>query len=428
MRMKLLYCIMVYPIVVMIMCGCSRNLPIKNDINNDVYVPNTTNQSVMISSYPAPEENIVSIMPGSTRFPDSAGVGMYAVDPFSNNVLYSPFDNDASIVYCPQTGCNHSDDSCFAHFENMLSFAEYHNKWYIIRTINDTGIQLVEADPASQTKREVYTWNSKQNELYTLSYAIYGNNFAYLAVTVVNLDSYVQTNHVYRVELSTGKFDIVSSAHGSEFLYPMGGAKDHIVIASYAITALPNDEVTYFADNPSATHEEYNEYYKNTIDANTISQLRCYTSDGTTYTVIADSKNDGYIFSGNVKMCYEHTVLYQCNNTLYLYDIEKQKSVILWENDSNIVNYWYLDNHAHCIIEESEDLKLFVIDAATGAVMEPRNAFKNQVLRFFPNTETNELFLGIYMQNDGTFVNAYLAKEAFYMGMFDLAIPSEDRN
>lgn len=426
MKNKRLYIILACVLVFGVLFGCTANsnrLP-QNETNSrtETSEPGVTYTISTFHTYPSPKENIVSIMPGETRFPDSSGAGMYSVKPLSNIVSYSSFDNGTSIVYCPQTGCKHTDDSCYAYYEDILSFAEYHGKWYIVKQIKDTGLQLIEADPASQVKREVCTWPPEDNKMYILSHSIYGSNFANLAVSVVNLDTNSQANYIYRIELSTGEWHSISSTHESEILYPIGSTEDSVIVVSYAITAIPNDEDTFFTENPSATYEEYINYYRNFIESNSVTQLRSYNSDGTSYTVITDS-NNGYIFSGKLKLAYEYAVIYQCNNTLYLYNLDNHESILLWEADSNIINYWYMDNHAYCIVDESGYYKFFVIDVGTGSVMEQKHAFNNQVLRFSPKSETDELFIGIYTQEDGTFINAYISKEAFYMENFSLAIP-----
>ena len=109
MKNKRLYIILACVLVFGVLFGCTANsnrLP-QNETNSrtETSEPGVTYTISTFHTYPSPKENIVSIMPGETRFPDSSGAGMYSVKPLSNIVSYSSFDNGTSIVYCPQTGC-----------------------------------------------------------------------------------------------------------------------------------------------------------------------------------------------------------------------------------------------------------------------------------------------------------------------------------
>ena len=152
-------------------------------------------------------------------------------------------------------------------------------------------------------------------------------------------------------------------------------------------------------------------------------ELRLYELETGDFTVVADTVNDHYAASSDFCYTYGKKVLYQCGDTLYLFDLEEAKSSAVLTMEG-IINYSLMDHKAFFIVEEGEEsyinggpIGVYWADIDDGVPVRMTNAGNTHVAEFNALYEGDSFFIGYYK-------SAYykIDKEDFYADRYENAV------
>lgn len=131
-------------------------------------------------------------------------------------------------------------------------------------------------------------------------------------------------------------------------------------------------------------------------------ELRLYDLETGSFTVIASTKKDHYAVSSDACHIYGEQVLYQCKDTLYIFDMDKVESTAFITMEG-IINYSLRDHKVFFIVrdgdggETAEDtLHFYWADLDDGIPVRLENDGNTEVAVFNPLYECGSFFVGYY--------------------------------
>ena len=108
-------------------------------------------------------------------------------------------------------------------------------------------------------------------------------------------------------------------------------------------------------ENDYKNYEDYIAAWDAFEKAQGLLELRMYDLNSGTYTVLADSKADGYLQPIDFRMCLDDLLLYRLENSLWTYDLSTGEKT-LQLTQANLVNYMFLDGKILTITQDESGL------------------------------------------------------------------------
>lgn len=363
------------------------------------------------STVPSENKEALSTKTNYSVFPAYSQSGVY----LPREVLYYfDFETNQTIVFCAAPGCRHDDDSCIAYLGNAQKFCEYQGNWYTVLDTEDGRLQLLQTNPSSGVKKNIYTWKKKDECITLCNRCVFAFGHAYLSICEQPLEPNTEESeeHLYQIDLDTGV------CH--EILVTSYPATHHFLGASQTQLAL---EYTSLGENflgeeeyksIYGTGETYSDYMRDYLKENLITELRIYNFETNDYLVLADSKTDGYTPSGDPTVCYGDNIIYLLNDDLYIYNLSTatNKKIL---SAKNIMTYWLLDGKAFYITGTVGDCGIFFSDLLTGKIHKIKNQGSSEHMIFSISTETSDKFVGLYSEQSGSSTGqSWISKKDFY--------------
>ncbi len=317
-----------------LICGCKSTEGKQRESPSDIsiHIPD-------VKTYPTPSENVFIASTHYSRCPASVG-GYYFCN--TKHVRYQTVGSQTSTPLCLQPGCRHSDESCEAFMGGIIEqMAEYKGKLYAkIRTENES-IEIVSFDLTTRVRKTIRHW---EFELETdagdiVQTFVYLNNIAYnglyYAYTRTVFDSVTQK--VVEESGESIRYDVVTGEERDmAFPFACMGA------AGYVGKHLDSD-----------FDEEKDKYV--------INEAYIYVRDPENLELhrLVDYEQDNYQPTRDPAHCYGSYISYQCDNTLYYFNVDTGESKELVTPEDPVVNYWLMDRKIFYITTNDDDMYYF---------------------------------------------------------------------
>ena len=333
-----------------------------------------TENSVEIRTYDIPEENVQA----GTRYvpsPTTGGFWMWTL--FIQNYIqaYDPVTK-STYIPCYQTGCEHSDAFCSAYFGEISGLAEYQGNFYAMIYYNDDTASAFVTRPVSGGPLQILaSWEPENdNEVYRCGF--YGLSFGKAYLTV-SKETYTLTEDGQQelvgeeysdcsFDLKTGKMmELMRDVEGT-LPYMYGVWEDSVVYQTLeTVKGAPAFE-DWVAQQPEGT--AWDEYDRQFI------RYRFLTRNlqtGEEQVLVDTSEN--FVMTVDFNRCWNQFVVYQVNNSLYVYDMEKKASKLLVTPKESVRNYWIMDGCVNYLVRWDDAVGAFAVDVATGEISEIDN-------------------------------------------------------
>ena len=292
-----------------------------------------------VITYPIPEENVYIANTHNYRCPSSMG-GYYFCN--TKHLRYQTVGSQNSTPLCLQPGCKHSDESCEAFMGGIIEeMAEYKGKLYAkVRTENES-IEIVSFDLDNRERKTIRHWEFEfetdtggivQTFVHLNNIAYDGLYYTYSRTVYDPVNQEVQdsVNETVRYDLVTGEECQMS------FVFACMGA------SGYA-----------GKDTNSVTDEQSGE--------DVLSEAYIWVRDPKTLELhkLVDYEQDNYQPTRDPAYCYGSFISYQCDNTLYCFNVDTGESKELVTPDEPIINYWLMDRKIFYITRNADDVSCF---------------------------------------------------------------------
>lgn len=380
-----------------------------------------TENSVEIRTYDIPEENVQA----GTRYvpsPTTGGFWMWTL--FIQNYIqaYDPVTK-STYIPCYQTGCEHSDAFCSAYFGEISGLAEYRGNFYAMIYYNDDTASAFVTRPVSGGPLQILaSWEPENdNEVYRCGF--YGLSFGKAYLTV-SKETYTLTEDGQQelvgeeysdcsFDLKTGKMmELMRDVEGT-LPYMYGVWEDSVVYQTLeTVKGAPAFE-DWVAQQPEGT--AWDEYDRQFI------RYRFLTRNlqtGEEQVLVDTSEN--FVMTVDFNRCWNQFVVYQVNNSLYVYDMEKKASKLLVTPKESVRNYWIMDGCVNYLVRWDDAVGAFAVDVATGEISEIDNHGAG-LLEYSPLYESDGYFVGVNGKSENDARNYYIRKEDYYSGNFSAA-------
>ena len=83
--------------------------------------------------------------------------------------------------------------------------------------------------------------------------------------------------------------------------------------------------------------------------------------------------SENFVMTVDFNRCWNQFVVYQVNNSLYVYDMEKKASKLLVTPKESVRNYWIMDGCVNYLVRWDDAVGAFAVDVATGEISEIDN-------------------------------------------------------
>ena len=410
MRKKLLFCIIATLLISLTACGNNR-------------IPNSSATPAILSTSIAQENLLAKSCQafGVSAFPSNNGRGLYL--PSDNTMRYYDFELGESVILCAQSGCAHADESCTAYLGNPAVFAEYHNIWYTIAETDDGSLLLNRIDPTNGQRRTVTTLNRTESQMFSHGVTHFSHGYAYVSANSQQLDAngiwQDGGRKLYQIHLESGEYNVIAENKPTETYRFWGASQERLLLSWDMLLGEPLDNETFLAQG--GTEREYADYIFTYYAENTVTELRVYDLPTGEYTLLADSKRDGLEVSPDPALCYENQLIYQLNDSLYLYGLDEGTSRKLL-SQKNIINYWLLDARAFYITYTHEDgYEIYHADMKTGISIQLSNQGSTESMLFSITGETIDNFIGVYTTLSSNGRICWISKVDFYANNYSNA-------
>jgi hypothetical protein len=357
-----------------------------------------------VVSYPIPQENRASAALYG-YCPSTTSDGYYTV---STIVHYYDREIDKSVILCAQTGCTHSDETCQAWVGEVITYVEYQG--YILATIRyqESGAQLIKKDISTGEITVLDTWSGNSDESYEASLGRVADNLAVIALTCYRSTGEEENYQILQYR-SAWLYDLVSGE--KKELFPEGQYDDKGIMTiskNYMLVLVwPEDATEGLMDTEAfyATYGE-NSNYSRYCQRTEKYELRVYDLATGEFRVVADTEQDHLVRYSDFLYAYGKQALYQCGDTLYLFDMDNGQSTAVLSMEG-IVNYWLQDHKVFTIVLDSvkeggsiyaadDTISIYWMDMDGGPLTKLGNAGNTSTMEFNTLYECDSFFVGYY--------------------------------
>ena len=341
-----------------------------------------------ITTYPVPEENLLV----SINMADSPSTGGFwqwdmMLHPYIE--AYDPVTRTA-YVPCYQSGC-------------------------------ESAASLVSRPLSGGALRVLASWEPEnEGEEYRCALRCISFGKAYLTVTRAaylpedgQLTRDEQENRLVSVDLQTGEEATILEHAENYDLYGVWG--DCAVFQVQETAEGAPDFADWAAQQPEeASWDEYERLYI---------RYRILSRDLRTgvETTIVDG-SEPFVWSADPHRSWGKYAVYQVGRSVYVYDMETQKTKKLFthEQERKFYNYLLLDGHAIVLCGTEDACNAWAVDLADGSVIELDTRGGN-VMPFSAHYECDGYFAGLLSNSPGNYELCHISKEDFYRSNYDAA-------
>lgn len=354
--------------------------------------------------------------------PSSSADGYYVC---TKVVHYYPASTLKKVVLCAQTGCTHKDSTCQAWIGVVQSYTEYLGMLYAIVEDGESVLRFVKKDLSDGTLTTIGTWENKSGLYYNVSLGKIADRIAIIYVTQTTISTAddgrpmsQQDTTIWRYDLQSGEKQVLFSGDQADELSVLAVSSKYLAVMRTTIN--PN----------TLTFEEFQaEYgekaiYGRYLDRIHFKELRLYNADGSDYTVVANSQTDGLIPTGDPCSTYGKELVYRCNDTVFLLNLDTGKSRAV-VNMENISNYWVMDHKIflinqnvpwNIIPDPNKVVSIYVVDFDDGVPVKLGNGGNTEHMEFSIYQEGTSFFVGRW--KGGLY---RISKEDFYADRYENA-------
>ena len=403
--------------VIAILSGCYAPASTETDAERSTQESNASS-TVKLGGYPVPTENVTSgIMCACMQTQDGfwlwtmGGKRITAFEP-ANGATYTP---------CSQVGCKHTDTTCSAYFGTIEDLVEYDGSFYALVSGDDfSSISLVTRPVSGGALQTLARWKATdENTDYRCNLRCISFGKAYIGVIklirgdIAENGSYTEEKQskLVSVDLKTGE---ISTAIEEASQYALYGVWENTAI--FRVTEMVEDAPEFeewLAQQPEGT--AWDEYDRQFI------RYRFLTRNlqtGEEQVLVDTSEN--FVMTVDFNRCWNQFVVYQVNNSLYVYDMEKKASKLLVTPKESVRNYWIMDGCVNYLVRWDDAVGAFAVDVATGEISEIDNHGAG-LLEYSPLYESDGYFVGVNGKSENDARNYYIRKEDYYSGNFSAA-------
>lgn len=383
-------------------------------------LPQQTTQPPQTGLYTLPEDNKCPAA-GDLRdvCPSSTTDGYYTC---TNVVQFYAGSSVKPITLCAQTGCAHNDSTCQAWIGKVWQCIEYQGKLYAI--VSEGEFRFVEKDLSTGTITIIDRWEDFEGGYYHASLSTVADGLAIVRVTKTTTSEQngrpvsKAEDSVWRYNLETGEKKMIFSGSQLRGMGVMGLSSRYIAVSVHKPNPDPLTRQEFEAQY--GENANYNRY----INRSGYVELRLYNIDASICSVVASTEKNGmlpYCESNNV---YGKEVLYKCNDTMYLLNLDtgESRAVVTMEN---IVNFWVMDHKIFLIVsnmpwyissDPNMEISIYYVDFDDGIPVKLGNGGNTQVMEFGISQEGTSFFIGSW--NGGDYI---ISKEDFYADRYENA-------
>ena len=367
-----------------------------------------------------PADNIYSEGGGERNLcPSTSADGYYTC---TNVVQFCAGTSVKPITLCAQTGCAHEDSTCQAWIGKVWSYLEYQGKIYAI--VSEGEFRFIEKDLSTGTITIIDRWEDFEGGYYHASLSTVADGLAIVRVTKTTTSEQngrpvsKAEDSVWRYNLKTGEKKMIFSGSQLRGMGVMGLSSRYIAVSVHKPNPDPLTREEFEAQY--GENANYNRY----INRSGHVELRLYNIDASVCSVVASTEKNGmlpYCESNNV---YGKEVLYKCNDTMYLLNLDTGESwaVVTMEN---IVNFWVMDHKIFLIVsnmpwyissDPNREISIYYVDFDDGIPVKLGNGGNTERMEFSIHQEGGSFLVGLW--NDGHYI---ISKEDFYADRYENA-------
>lgn len=345
---------------------------------------------------------------GKNFMADSQGDGLYCA---SNGVLsYYDLESGGSAILCPQAGCSHSGESCPAYLGSSQYMAIYQGTVYTMTESEDMQTLTVARRPLGQTGRTEMGRITASEGIYlsgTSGTVSHGNIF----LTVAERDEEDQDRYaLWWISGETGAVTKLEAVRSGEYICFYGASASVAAAECRTYSGQPPKEEDY---------EEYEDYiaaWDSFEKAHGTKELRLYDLRSGTYTVLVDSRANGYLSPTAPSMClHDDLLLYRLDNSLWTYDLTTNENTQQLTQE-DLINYMFWDGKILALTRDAKEARACYIVPLGGAPVELVSAMGENGMRFSPAYETPQYFVGLFDGRSGYYK---ISKADFFAGRYD---------
>lgn len=345
---------------------------------------------------------------GKNFFADSQADGLYCAN---NGVLsYYDLESGSSAILCPQTGCSHSGENCPAYLGSSQYMAIYQGTVYTITESIDMHTLTVARCPLGQTGRTEIGRITASEGTYlsgTSGTVSHGNIF----LTVAERDEEDQNRYALCwISGETGAVTKLETGRSGEYICFYGASTSVAAVECRTYSGQPPQLDDY------AEYEEYIAAWDAFEKAHGLKELRLYDLRSGTYTVLVDSRADGYTEPTEYGGCIQDDLLlYQLDKSLWTYDLATGENTYRLTQE-DLVNYSFEDGKILTITRDANNVLGCYITPLGGEPAELKGAMGEDCIRFGAAYETPQYFVGLF---DGQRGYYKISKADFFAGRYD---------
>lgn len=371
--------------------------------------PTPTPEIAVNTDGAVPQENLMFIPAdvGKNYFSDTQGDGLYCA---SNGVLsYYDIESGSSAILCPQTGCGHNREICPAYLDGAQNMVIYQGNIYTVTETADERALKVARCSLGQTDRvELCQIPASEGTYVHLSSGriSHGNIF----LTVIERDEGNQERYcLWSINAENGTVLELTSGNSGEYINFYGASSNMAAVEWRTYTGRAPQENDY------KNYEDYIAAWDTFEKTHGLLELRLYDLDRDTFTVLADSKADGYLQPTDFRMCLDDLLLYRLGNSLWTYDLSTGKKK-LQLTQVGLINYMFLDDKLLMITQDESGARGCYLAELDGEPIPLASAMNEGRMRFSAAYETPHYFVGIFAGNSGYYK---ISKTDFYAGRYE---------
>ena len=353
--------------------------------------------------------------------PSSAANGFFSC---AKAVWFYDADQRQSIALCAQPGCSHQDPVCGAWIGDVMNYTEYHGELYAILDEGGNGVRFVRKNLSDGTVTTLETWENMEGSYYSANLCTIADQMA--LVTVKCYQTVAEEGVTVEEQTEYWLFDLTSGE--KRVLLPNENLEELNIIAIsadyFAAIYTPLDQQLL---EPEAFAEQYGENanYGRYLDVETVRELRLYDSKTMEYTVIASTRQDRFVRSGDPAVVSGKLVIYQCGDTIYTLNVDTGETTQILTMEG-IINYWMMDEKVFLItqnlpgyISSGPELELgfYYADLGSGELHKLENGGNTRAMEFSIIREGEGFFIGNW--NGGT---CLISKADFYAENYENAV------
>ena len=404
--------------VIAILSGCYA-APVSETTERGNSDTPTVGPEISTATYPVPEENIRVF--GNMAASASTG-GFWQWDTFFRPYIqaYDPVTR-TTYVPCYQSGCRHNDPTCNACFGDLQSLVEYRGNYCAMVFLNnETASALVTRPLTGGPLQILANWEpEKENETCRCVLCYVSEGKAYVSANrepnmlteAGQQSTAAQKSSLVSVDLQTGAVSTILENYDGYDLYGVWGD-----IAAFRVLEMAEDAPEFedwLAQQPEGT--AWDEYDQQFIWYRFLTRN---LQTGEEQVLVDTSEN--FVMTVDFNRCWNQFVVYQVNNSLYVYDMEKKASKLLVTPKESVRNYWIMDGCVNYLVRWDDAVGAFAVDVATGEISEIDNHGAG-LLEYSPLYESDGYFVGVNGKSENDARNYYIRKEDYYSGNFSAA-------